>query len=127
MVIDTVKTIEDRGFLSVLEFNDLPFIPKRVFWVYSVSPREIRGGHAHRETEQYLICVQGAVMVRLWNGKNRDERIISQGDAVFVPKMIWDEQVFLGRDSILLVLASTPYDKADYIENMEEYNKCAVS
>lgn len=121
MIINSVKTIEDRGFLSVQEFKDLPFQPKRAFWVYGVSPTEVRGGHAHYETEQYLICLQGAVMVRLWDGQVRDERVISQGEAVYVPKMIWDEQVFLGRDAILLVLSSTEYDKADYIEDRREY------
>jgi len=34
--------------------------------------------------------------------------------------MIWDEQVYISEDSVLLVLANTHYDTSDYIE---DYNK----
>ena len=33
--------------------------------------------------------------------------------------MIWDSQEFLTYDSILLSLASTNYDKSDYIEDFD--------
>jgi hypothetical protein len=37
--------------------------------------------------------------------------------------MIWDEQIYSSKDTVLLVLANTSYDKLDYIEDWKEYCK----
>ena len=41
---------------------------------------------------------------------------------LFIPNMIWDEQIYESDDTILLVLSDTAYDKDDYIENWEKYS-----
>ena len=35
--------------------------------------------------------------------------------------MIWDEQVYMSYDTVLLVLASTNYNRKDYIESWSGY------
>ncbi len=35
--------------------------------------------------------------------------------------MIWDSQVFMTGDDVLLSICSTPYDKSDYIEDMSSF------
>ena len=37
--------------------------------------------------------------------------------------MIWDEQVYYDKKTLLLVIANTNYNKDDYIENYEEFLK----
>ena len=37
--------------------------------------------------------------------------------------MIWDEQIYMSEDSVLLVLANTHYDVKDYIEDYDEFVK----
>lgn len=37
--------------------------------------------------------------------------------------MIWDEQLYANRNSVLLVLSNTPYDTSDYIEDYEEFKE----
>ena len=56
---------EDRGSLSYLEFDNLNFQPKRVYYVSNVPSGEIRGKHGHKKDKQYLICVKGKVGVRM--------------------------------------------------------------
>ena len=35
--------------------------------------------------------------------------------------MIWDEQVYMDHETVLLVLSNTLYDKSDYIEDYEQF------
>ena len=41
--------IQDRGTLSFTEFDDLPFVPKRIMTMYNIPKGEIRGNHGHKE------------------------------------------------------------------------------
>ena len=111
------------GTLSVLEFDGLPFVPKRMFWVMGVPAGEVRGGHAHYVTEQYLICIQGRVRVKLFDGRDTDVFDMSAGRAVLIPRMVWDTQEFLTGDEIILVLCSTSYNPRDYINDREAFIK----
>src|SRR5262245_41886129 len=49
-----------RGSLTFGEtFQHIPFVVKRYFLVFDVPGQHIRGEHAHRQLEQFLICVHG--------------------------------------------------------------------
>jgi hypothetical protein len=37
--------------------------------------------------------------------------------------MIWDEQVYMNHDAVLLVLSNTNYDSSDYIEDYEKFKE----
>ena len=112
---------DDDGTLVPIEFKDLPFEPKRVFYVTEVPKGEERGNHAHFNTKQILVCVQGQIMVKIYDGKKWYKKIIMPNDAVFVDKMLWDSQVFMTGNDILLSICSTSYDKSDYIETIPEF------
>ena len=43
--------------------------------------------------------------------------------ALYIPEMIWDEQVYNSKDSILLVLSNTLYNPSDYIEDYEKFKE----
>lgn len=109
------------GQLVPIEFKYLPFTPQRVFYVTSVPKDEVRGGHAHKQCLQFLVCLRGQIEVTLDNGKSVDTRILQPKDAVLVDKFVWDTQKFLTGDDVLLVFASLPYDKEDYIEDYETF------
>lgn len=109
------KFSDDRGILVPLEFSNLPFTPKRVFYVYGVPKDTWRGEHAHYRTEQFLICLKGQILVRLESKKGVREITLDEGGTCFIDKMVWDSQKFLADDSVLLVLCSTNFDKSDYI------------
>lgn len=124
MFIQRLSTyIEKEGSLFPIEFSNLSFIPKRVFFVTNVPKGEIRGLHAHYETQQYLICVQGQIEVFLFDGKVEKSSILLPGEYVFVDKMIWDSQKYLTGNDIMLSLCSTSYDKRDYIIDREAFRE----
>jgi len=43
--------------------------------------------------------------------------------ALYIPEMIWDEQIYTDKDSVLLVLSNTNYDSSDYIENYTQFKR----
>lgn len=117
-----VYTAED-GSLCPIEFSKIPFIPKRIFYVKDCAVGEMRGEHAHKTTQQVLICVNGLIDVVLYDGISSFLYRLHQYDAVYVPAMVWDYQVFQEPNSILLSIASTSYDPADYITNKETFRE----
>lgn len=119
-----LPTVPDmRGSLSFAELDQyLPFAPKRYFLVYDVPTREIRGEHAHRTLQQFLVCVKGSCAVMVDNGKIREEyQLDSPGLAVLIPPMVWGVQYKYSPDAVLMVLASDKYDSADYIRDYNEF------
>lgn len=116
--------IEDtRGSLSFAEVEQfLPFNPKRYFLVYDVKSNEIRGEHAHRQLQQFLVCVKGSCSVVVDNGKNREEyKLNSPEMAILIPPMVWGIQYKYSSDAVLMVLASEKYDESEYIRNYDEF------
>lgn len=106
---------DQRGELVPLEFNNLPFEPKRIFYVHHVPINTWRGGHAHYETQQFLICLTGKIIVKLESKTGSEEFTLDEGDSCFIDKMVWDSQNFIEENSVLLVICSTEYNPDDYI------------
>lgn len=115
--------VEDlRGTLTAIEHGRLPFLPQRSFIISRVPSEELRGQHAHRTLHQILICLAGAVNVMVDDGHRLDEvRLDNPGVGLHIPPMIWGVQYRYTADAVLLVLASAPYDDADYIRDYEEF------
>jgi acetyltransferase-like isoleucine patch superfamily enzyme len=112
-----------RGDLSVTEFGkDLPFLPRRCFWVFGVPNSEIRGEHAHKECHQFLVAVSGSVSVLLDNGQHQAEVNLNKPNlGIHIPPGIWGVQYKYSEDAVLMVLASHGYDSNDYIRNYDEF------
>ena len=113
---------DDRGSLTVGEFRDLPFKPKRFFSVFDVPSEHLRGQHAHKRQHQFIICMKGSCTVQVNDGHNRDEvRLNAPNVGVYVPPMVWAMQFRHTRDSLLMVLSSGVYNPDDYIRDYEQY------
>ena len=114
-----------RGAMNVLEIvRELPFGCQRIFYTYTVPEGSVRGEHAHRKCEQFLISIRGKVSVVVDNGEVRDEFMLdTPSKGLWLPAGCWGEQYGHSSDSILLVLASLPYDSSDYIRSYDEFLK----
>jgi acetyltransferase-like isoleucine patch superfamily enzyme len=112
-----------RGDLSVAEFGkDLPFLPRRCFWVFGVPNSEIRGEHAHKECGQFLIAVSGSISVLVDDGQHQAEVTLNKPNlGVYIPPGVWGVQYKYSHDAVLIVLASHGYDASDYIRNYDEF------
>jgi UDP-2-acetamido-3-amino-2,3-dideoxy-glucuronate N-acetyltransferase len=113
-----------RGSLTSgdLPGEAIPFVPRRWFMVYGVPSREVRGEHAHRVCHQFLICVSGQVVVAVDDGRRRDEVLLDEPTlGVYLPPMVWGSQFRYDPQTVLLVLASHPYDPSDYIREYDSF------
>jgi UDP-2-acetamido-3-amino-2,3-dideoxy-glucuronate N-acetyltransferase len=118
------KVVTDmRGSLTAGEFErEIPFVPRRYFVVFDVPTREVRGEHAHKQCDQFFVCLKGSVGVLLDDGSSRRELTLNNpGTGVFMPAMIWGTQYRYSSDAVLLVFASQFYDANDYIRTYAEF------
>lgn len=114
-----------RGTIAVSEFaHQLPFVPQRFFSVYDVPSREVRGEHAHRKLHQFLVCVKGECSLVVDDGRERQELLLdSPRIGVHLEPLVWAVQYKFSSHAVLVVLASSPYDSADYVRDYDEYLK----
>lgn len=119
-----IQNVKDlRGDLAALEWEkELPFNPKRIFFVYNVPNSSVRGEHAHKICHQFLLCVHGSISVVVDDGNNREEYLLNQPHiGIHIPPEVWGIQYKYSSDAVLLVLASHEYDSDDYIRDYDKY------
>ena len=117
------RVIDTRGSLTVGEVpTEVPFSPARYFAVFGVPSVELRGEHAHKRCQQFLICLHGSCRVLLDDGDRRCEVTLDRPDmGVFMPEMIWGTQYRYTPDAVLLVFASRPYEAEDYLRTYDDF------
>lgn len=116
-IIELPKIIDVRGNLSIIEeFRQIPFDIKRVHWIYDVPGGMDRGGHAFKETEEFIVALSGSFDVEVDDGKDKRVFPLSRSYyGLYIPKGIWRTMTNFSTNSLALVLSSTDYDEADYI------------
>lgn len=112
-----------RGSLTAMAFPaEVPFVPHRCFAVFDVPSKEVRGEHAHRACEQFLVCLRGSVNILVDDGTRREEVSLDHpGVGLYMPRMTWSTQYKYSAEAVLLVLASELYDDSDYIRDYDEF------
>lgn len=124
------KQINDiRGELCVGLFNkEIPFEPKRFFFVFNVPSEKNRGEHAHYNCEQFLICIKGKCSVVVDDGNHRAEVCLDlPNKGIYLPPLTWGIQYQFTRDAVLLVFASHDYESNDYIRDYQEFLKTVLN
>jgi len=118
-----MKRGREPGALSVAQEPDLPFLPKRLYWIYGVPEGIMRGGHAHKELWQVLVCLHGSITVHLEDGMGWREAMTLDNPAqgLLLPPPFWHTITFGQPDSVLLAIASDVYDESDYIRDYGEF------
>lgn len=122
-IIEVNSHKDERGSLSYLEFESkLGFLPKRFFYLSSISKDAIRGNHAHKDCSQFLIALQGSVSIQFDDGL-RTSTVHLEGDnkGLLVRPMIWAKLVQFSTSALILVLASHNYDEDDYLRNYSQF------
>lgn len=124
-IIEIPKILDVRGNLSFVQNNTyVPFEINRTYWVYDVPGGESRGGHAYKETEEFVIALSGSFDVVVNDGDNEQIFHLSRSYyGLYIPKGIWREMVNFSTNSFALEFASTRYTPKDYIHNYNEFLK----
>jgi len=117
------RIFDDRGNLSFIEAQrHIPFKIARAYWIYDVPGGEKRGGRAFRTGEEFLIALSGSFDVAVDNGTETTQFPLNRSYmGVYIPAMHWRTIDNFSTNSLCLVLASTPYDEADYIYEYADF------
>ena len=124
-IIQLPKILDERGNLSVIEeVKDIPFEIKSTYWIYDVPGGESRGGHAYKENQEFIIALSGSFDVILDDGKEKKNFPLNRSYyGLYVPRGLWRQLDNFSTNSLALILASTEYDRNDYIYDYEQFKK----
>ena len=122
--IISLKSIKDtRGYLtSIEEIRDIPIEIKRVFYMTEISAS--RGGHAHIDTDQILICIHGSFKLKVFDGNNFfTKNMNSQHEGIYIPRKLFVEMYDFSKHAVCLVLANTFYNINKSIRSLKDYKR----
>ena len=124
--------------------NALPFSIGKVLVSSDMQPDDVRGNHAHYETEEIVVALSGGCTFELEDGRGTRERVrLGSGDSVLGPgnqqpatsgqeikalllyPHIWRTFYDFEPNTVLLVVANMKYDEADYIRDRAEFERIA--
>jgi dTDP-4-dehydrorhamnose 3,5-epimerase-like enzyme len=127
-LIELPKILDKRGNLTFIEGEQhIPFAIKRTYWIYDVPGGQKRGGHAFREQQELIIALSGSFDVVLYNGNENSVFHLNRSyNGLYIPNGIWRHMENFSTNSLALVLASTPFDPADYIYDFTTYKEFAL-
>ena len=122
-IIELPKITDVRGNLTFIEQNNhVPFDIKRVYYLYDVPGGETRGGHAHKQLQQFIIAAMGSFDVILDDGFEKKRFHLNRSYyGLYIPRMVWRELDNFSSGSVCLVLASELYEQDDYIRDNEAF------
>lgn len=102
--------------------KSLPFEIARIYYLYDVADGQKRGGHAHRRLQQLIVPVAGSFKLVLDDGVEKREVVMDRPDrGLHIPGHIWTEVTDFSPGAVCMVLASLPYDEAEYIRDYDEF------
>jgi hypothetical protein len=127
-IIELPKIVDQRGNLTFVEARrHIPFDFQRVYYLYDVPGGAARGGHAHRQLQQFIIAASGSFTVITDDGTERRDFYLNRSYyGLYVPTMIWREIDNFSSGSVCLVLASHLYDADDYIRDYDAFKRIAT-
>ena len=122
-LINLPKIEDERGNLSFIEEEKhIPFKIARTYWIYDVPGGQVRGGHAFKEQQEFIVALSGSFDVVVDNGEQKQKYYLNRSYfGLFLPASLWREIKNLSTNSMALVLSSTHYNKDDYIRDYKEF------
>jgi dTDP-4-dehydrorhamnose 3,5-epimerase-like enzyme len=123
--IDVPGASDARGSVNFLEIGKgLDFEPRRLFYLHHIAPGQWRGRHGHRQSELVLIAVSGSCRTHLDDGTETE--IVTLDDpsrGLHIAPWVWHELTDFTPGAVVVVLASTTYDEADYLRDYEVFRR----
>jgi hypothetical protein len=127
------------------EVNALPFEIGKVLVMSDIRTDDVRGNHAHYQTEEILVALTGGCVVEMDDGRGRRESVrIGSGNAVLgtgsqqpatsnceeikallLFPHVWRVMRDFQPGTTLMVVANIKYDEADYIRDRAEFEQIA--
>ena len=126
-MIDLPVVSDPRGDLTFVEGErHIPFPIARVYYLYNVPVDAERGGHAHKKLEQVIFALSGSFRITVDDGRERQKFWLRDPRrGLYLSRMIWREMDAFSQGAVCMVLASQPYDEADYFRDYGKFRKVA--
>ena len=121
--IQLQKHGDSRGMLIALEQDrNVPFVIRRVYYLFATNGNVHRGRHAHRHLNQLAVAVRGSVTFLLDDGSGPVEVVLDDPSyGLQLGSMVWRELYDFSEDCVLMVLADHLYDPDDYITDYDAF------
>ncbi len=122
-IVDIKNEDRPMGHLTPIEGDfDIPFEIRRIYYITRVPEHTIRGFHAHKELEQVLLCLNGAVKISVSDPFCKQVFVLDDpATGLYIGPGLWREMYDFSPAAVLLVLASQRYEEADYIRDYRTY------
>lgn len=115
---------DNRGDLLVAEYKNLPFKPKRSFFICKTPGGAVRGEHAHKQCHQFIIALSGSVKITLDDGIKTQEILLNKASlGINIPPKIWATVADFKDNAVVGVFASHEYEESDYIRIYDEFKQ----
>ena len=122
-IIDLPKILDKRGNLSFFQYpGQLPFKIARTYWIYDVPGGEIRGSHAFKEQQEFIVALSGSFDVVINDGEKETKFSLNRSYfGLYIPKMYWRRMENFSTNSLALIVSDKAYNENDYIRQFEEF------
>ncbi|WP_316015323.1 FdtA/QdtA family cupin domain-containing protein [Roseobacter sp. HKCCA0434] len=122
-LFDMPRITDPRGDLTFVEGGrHVPFDIARVYYLYNVPVDADRGGHGHRALQQVIFALSGSFRITLDDGWRREEFVLrNPRQGLHLSGGVWREIDLFSQGAVCMVLASLPYDEADYLRDYDDF------
>lgn len=122
-LIEMPVATDPRGNLCFIESKrHVPFAIERVYYLYDVPAGAVRAGHAHIEQHEILFPLSGSFNVRLDNGREVETHALNRPSiGLHIGPMTWRDIDNFSSGAVCMVIASAPYDEADYVRDYQNF------
>lgn len=122
-ILQLPKIFDPRGNLSFFEYPEqLLFKIERTYWIYDVPGGEIRGSHAFKNQQEFIVALSGSFDVILHDGEKENKYSLNRSYfGLYVPAMYWRRLENFSTNSLALIVSDMVYSENDYIRDFEEF------
>ncbi len=127
-IIELPKFLDPRGNLSFIENdNQIPFKIERTYWIYDVPGGEVRGAHAYKTLQEFIVALSGSFDIILNNGIQEYKFHLNRSyHGIYVPKMFWRSMENFSTNSVAMIVADQIYDENEYIRDFDTFKQLTL-
>ncbi len=82
----------------------------------------MRGSHAFKEQQEFIIALSGSFDVVVNNGEKEERFSLNRSYyGLYIPKMYWRKLENFSTNSLALIVSDKFYDENDYIRDFEQF------
>ena len=112
----------DFGITVAEVDKQIPFQVKRVYWLHAGATARERGGHAHINSQQYIVAIASDINVRITDRENQkgNYELKNDGVGLYIPPNHW-LHIEMPKHSVLLCLSSHKFEDQETVYDFDQF------